>query len=73
MADWSDFDEIRAEVCAIEPAARLVPRRALGRAIRFSQNRGEFSDAAVHDRAWWVDRDRLFAVADTRGTWPFRE
>ncbi len=38
---------------------RIVPRRALWRAIRFTDKRHGFRDAVVHDRAYWIDRDQL--------------
>jgi hypothetical protein len=60
MADPPDLAEFRAVVAAVEPAARVVPARALRRAIRQSRDRGTFRPRAVHDRCWWVDRDDLF-------------
>src|SRR5436305_812405 len=44
----------------VELAARVVPARALRRAIRQSRDRGTFRPRAVHDRCWWVRRDDLF-------------
>jgi hypothetical protein len=60
MSDAPDLAEYRAAVAAVEPAARVVPARALRRAIRQSRDRGTFRPRAIHDRCWWVRRDDLF-------------
>jgi hypothetical protein len=60
MPDAPDLAEYRAVVAAVEPAARVVPARALRRAIRQSRDRGTFRPRAIHDRCWWVRRDDLF-------------
>lgn len=59
MTDRSDLIAISAAVRSVEPAARLVPRRAIRRAIRLL---GGGNGPAVHDRFRWVDRDRLFQI-----------
>src|SRR5205823_1589842 len=60
MTENPALAEYRALAAAIEPAARVVPVRALRRAIRQSRDRGTFRPRVVHDRSWWVRRDDLF-------------
>ena len=60
MDDQPELSELLQQLQAIEPGARLVPLRALRRAIRLSRDRGDFHTAVVHDRCWRVDRNRLF-------------
>jgi hypothetical protein len=62
MADSPSVTEVRALLATLEPAARIVPARALRRAIRLSRDRGTFRPRAIHDRCWWVERDQLFQL-----------
>src|SRR4051794_2087441 len=62
MTDSPAVAEYRRLLTAVEPAVRLVPPRALRRAIRMSRDRGTFRPHAVHDRCWWVRRDDLFGL-----------
>jgi hypothetical protein len=62
MTDTPAAAELGRMLTAVEPAARLVPPRALRRAIRMSRDRGTFRPRAVHDRCWWVRRDELFQL-----------
>lgn len=61
MTDSSELDALRAALVAVEPTGRFVPRRALRRVIRRTRDQTTFRPPAVHDRAWRVDRDRVFA------------
>lgn len=54
----------RDALATVEPAARVVPTRVLRRVIRRSRDRGTFRPHPVHDRSWWVGRDRLFELLD---------
>jgi hypothetical protein len=60
MIDRADLTDYASAVRAVEPAARLVPRRVIRRAIRLMSDVDH--DSVAHDRVRWVDRDRLFRV-----------
>lgn len=60
MTERSDLVAITAAVQAVEPAARLVPRRAIRRAIRLK--RSDDGGTVVHGHIWWAERDRLFEI-----------
>src|SRR3954453_22376151 len=60
MTDSVDGVDLRTVVTRVEPAARLVPVRALRRAIRRSRERAGLGPRAVHDQAWWVRTADLF-------------
>jgi len=62
MSVEPDRAELQSVLVAIEPAARLVPVRALRRAIRLSHKRDHFHPHAAHDRCWRVRRDQLFEL-----------
>src|SRR5262245_24047072 len=53
-----DLVAFTAAAQMVEPAARVVPGRAIRRAIRLT--RPSDDRTVVHDQVWWVDRDRLF-------------
>src|SRR6478672_5504109 len=55
-------DELRSVLVAIEPSARLVPVRALRRAIRLSRELVGLPPHAVHDRCLRIPRDQLFQL-----------
>lgn len=61
MTDSSELDALRAALIAVEPNGRFVPRRGLRRVIRRTRDQSTFRPPAIHDRAWRVDRDRVFS------------
>jgi hypothetical protein len=62
MLDEAGLHRLRRAMLAIEPGGRFVPERALRRAIRLTREQGRFQYRAVHDRAWQINRDQLFAL-----------
>ena len=48
-----------ATITAIEPAARIVPARALRRCIRLSRGGDDVGASTPHDLCWRVSRENL--------------
>jgi len=69
MDNQPELNELSRQLQAIEPGARLVPMRALRRAIRLSRDRGDFHTQVVHERCWRIHRNRLFDLVFRSELW----